>query len=130
MIEPVMPNLRALPPALLADYQDWLKAIKQRVASARQQAALAANGELIALYYKLGAQILDREVHAQWGSSFIDAFSKDLRHTFPEVGGFSAKNLRYCRAFFRFYGNPVIWQQPVAILGQLPAIPMAVSGRL
>ena len=71
----------SLPPAQQADYQDWLKAIKQRVASARQQAALAANGELIALYYELGAQILDREVHAQWGSGFIDAFSKDLRQT-------------------------------------------------
>ena len=91
MIEPVMPNLRTLSHAVLADYQDWLKAIKQRVASARQQAALAANGELIALYYELGAQILDREVHAQWGSGFIDAFSKDLRHTFPEVGGFHPK---------------------------------------
>ena len=110
----------SLPPAQRADYQDWLQAIKQRVASASQQAALAANGELIALYYELGAQILDREVHAQWGSGFIDAFSKDLRHTFPEVGGFSAKNLRYCRAFFRFYGDPAIWQQPVAKLGQLP----------
>lgn len=56
-----------LPPAQRADYQDWLQAIKQSVASARQQAALAANGELIALHYDLGAQILDREVHAQWG---------------------------------------------------------------
>ncbi|MBS7348945.1 MAG: DUF1016 domain-containing protein, partial [Comamonas sp.] len=73
-----------LPTAHQADYQDWLQAIKQRVASARQQAALAANAELIALYYELGAQILDREVHAHWGSGFIDAFSKDLRQTFPE----------------------------------------------
>lgn len=70
-----------LPPAQQADYQDGLQAIKQRVASARQQAVLAANGELIALYYELGARILDREVHAQWGSGFIDAFSKDLRQT-------------------------------------------------
>jgi len=47
----------------------------------------------------LSAQIVDRETSAQWGSGFIDAFSKALRHTFPEVGGFSAKNLRYCRAY-------------------------------
>lgn len=111
-------GLAPLPPAALASYQDWLIAIKQRITAARQRAALAANGELIALYFDLGAQILEKETHAQWGSGFIDAFSKDLRQTFPEVGGFSAKNLRYCRAFFRFYGDPAIWQQAVAKFGQ------------
>lgn len=104
----------------LSEYQDWLGSIKQRVQSARLRVALAANSELIALYYELGAQIVDREAHAQWGSSFIDAFSKDLRKTFPEVGGFSPKNLRYCRAFFRFYCDPAIWQQAVAKLPDTP----------
>lgn len=104
----------------LADYQLWLSQIKQRVVSARQRAALAANTELIALYYEIGAQIIDREAHAKWGSGFIDAFSRDLRKAFPDVGGFSAKNLRYCRAFYRFYSGQVNWQQPVA---NLPATP-------
>ena len=103
-----------------SDYQDWLKSIKQRIHAARMKAALAANGELIALYYDIGAQIVDRESHAEWGSGFIDAFSRDLRQAFPEVGGFSAKNLRYCRAFFRFYCDPAIWQQAVAKLRESP----------
>lgn len=103
-----------------ADYQAWLSSIKQRVQSARMRAALAANSELIALYYELGAQIVERETQAQWGSGFINAFSNDLRHAFPEVGGFSPKNLRYCRAFFRFYCDPSIWQQAVAKLADTP----------
>jgi predicted nuclease of restriction endonuclease-like (RecB) superfamily len=102
--------------ATLSDYQNWLSAIKQRVVSARLRAASAANSELLALYYEIGAQIVDREAHAQWGSGFIDTFSRDLRNAFPEIGGFSPKNLRYCRAFFRFYCDPAIWQQPVAKL--------------
>ena len=106
--------------ATLTDYQDWLNGIKQRVQSTRLRAALAANRELIALYYELGAQIVEREAHAQWGSGFIDAFSKDLRQSFPEVGGFSSKNLRYCRAFFRFYCDTAIWQQAVAKLADTP----------
>ena len=109
-----------LPPADLAEYQDWLNTIKQRVVSARLRVALAANSELIAFYYEIGAQIADRESHARWGSGFIDAFSKDLRQTFPDVGGFSSKNLRYCRAFFRFYCDPAIWQQVVAKLPDTP----------
>ncbi|MCK9364423.1 MAG: DUF1016 N-terminal domain-containing protein [Syntrophales bacterium] len=57
--------------------------------------ALAANSELISLYYDLGAQIVERENNARWGSGFIDAFSRDLKKEFPGIAGFSAKNLRY-----------------------------------
>jgi predicted nuclease of restriction endonuclease-like (RecB) superfamily len=103
-----------------ADYQAWLKEIKHRIHSVRIKVALAANSELIALYYELGAQIVERESSARWGSGFIDAFSKDLKAEFPDVGGFSAKNLRYCRAFFRFYCDPEIWQQAVAKLASEP----------
>ena len=134
MTEPTIPtmiNLLTLPPSALAEYQDWLTAIKQRVVSTRLRVALAANSELIALYYELGAQIVDREARAQWGSGFIDAFSKDLQQTFPEIGGFSSKNLRYCRAFFRFYCDPAIWQQAVAKLPLTPETPwIGVDGEL
>jgi predicted nuclease of restriction endonuclease-like (RecB) superfamily len=117
-----MTNLLALAPGALAKYQEWLKIIKQRVSSARLRVALAASSELIAFYYELGAQIADREARTQWGSGFIEAFSKDLRQTFPEIGGLSPKNLRYCRAFFRFYCAPAIWQQVVAKLPDTPLI--------
>lgn len=98
------------------DYHQWLAAVKQRIHAARMKIALAANSELISLYYELGAQIVERENHARWGSGFIDAFSCDLKKEFPGVAGFSPKNLRYCRAFFRFYGDESIWQQAVAKL--------------
>ena len=120
MSNPGITSSLALSSAALADYQEWLKAIKQRIHATRMKGALAANGELISLYYEIGAQIVDRESHAQWGSGFIDAFSHDLRQAFPEIGGFSSKNLRYCRAFFRFYCDPAIWQQAVAKLRDTP----------
>ncbi len=128
MTKSTMANFLTLHSAELAEYQEWLNAIKQRVVSARLRAALAANSELTAFYYEIGAQIVDRESRAKWGSGFIDAFSKDLRQTFPDVGGFSSKNLRYCRAFFRFFCTPSIWQQAVA---KLPETPWAgVDGEL
>lgn len=106
----------SLPASAEAEYNTWLNTIKQRVSAARMRVALAASSELIAFYYELGAQIADREEQARWGSGFIDAFSRDLRQAFPEMSGFSPKNLRYCRAFFRFYCEPSIWQQVVAKL--------------
>jgi DUF1016 N-terminal domain len=54
--------------------------------------------------------------NAAWGSAFIDQFSRDLKVDFPDISGFSAKNLRYCRAFYRFYSDAAIWQQAVAKL--------------
>lgn len=98
------------------EYRIWLASIKNRIHAARMKIALSANSELISLYYELGAQICERESTARWGTGFIDAFSKDLKAIFPEVGGFSGKNLRYCRAFFRFYCDSTIWQQVVAKL--------------
>lgn len=69
-----------------------------------------------ALNYEIGARITERESTAQWGTGFIDAFSKDLKASFPDVNGFSSKNLRYCRTFSRYYCAPPIWQQAVAKL--------------
>lgn len=103
-----------------ATYRDWLASVKSRIHAARMKIALSANSELIALYYELGVWSNERESTARWGTSFIDAFSKDLKASFPDVSGFSAKNLRYCRVFFRLYCDPAIWQQAVAKLATEP----------
>lgn len=97
----------------LTNYQSWLTEIKQRIASARTRTALAANSELITLYYELGAQIVDREAHTKWGSGFIDALSKDIKQAFPEMSGFSSKNLRYCRPFSAFTVTPQFGNRPL-----------------
>jgi len=43
-----------------ADYAARLADIKARVAAARQRVALAANAELIQLYWQIGRDILER----------------------------------------------------------------------
>jgi len=101
---------------VISDYSKWLKEIKERIYTTRIKITLSANSELIDLYWYLGSQIVEKQKTASWGSSFIDQFSKDLKDAFPEIKGFSPKNLRYCRAFFSFYNTPEIWQQAVAKL--------------
>ena len=127
-----MTNTPADPVVLpsLTDYRDWLAAVKQRIASVQMRIALSANKELILLYFELGAKIVEREKNAAWGSAFIDQFSRDLKADFPNISGFSAKNLRYCRAFYRFYSDAAIWQQPVAKLGEPAAWPNIVDSQL
>ncbi len=104
------------------DYMSWIKGIKERIAISRVKASLAANYELIELYWYLGSQIVEKQKMARWGSRFIDQFSKDLKEAFPDMTGFSPKNLRYCRAFYTFFSDPEIWQQAVAKLKQTDSL--------
>jgi predicted nuclease of restriction endonuclease-like (RecB) superfamily len=80
-------------PALPAGYAQWLASLKQRIRGARQRALLAANGEQIRLYYDIGRETLDRQSQQGWGAKVIDRLSADLRAAFPDMKGFSSRNL-------------------------------------
>ncbi len=80
-------------------YADWLADLKARIHSAQQRSALAVNRELVLLYWQIGRDILSRQALQGWGSKVIDRLSQDLREGFPEMKGFSPRNLKYMRAF-------------------------------
>ena len=99
-------------------YGEWLAEVKARIHVAQQRAALAVNRELLALYWQLGRDILERQTRAAWGDGILDRVLSDLRAAFPEMRGFSRSNLKYMRAFAEAWPDAtVIGQQPV---GQLP----------
>lgn len=100
-----------------ADYQVWLKNLKTQIQSAQQRAALAVNQELLKLYWQIGNDILQRQQQQGWGSKIIDQLAQDLRQAFPELKGFSARNLKYMRRFAETWQDSEIVQQPAA---QLP----------
>jgi predicted nuclease of restriction endonuclease-like (RecB) superfamily len=102
--------------ALPADYAPLLAEIKARVQSARIKAGLAANRELLTLYWDIGRLILDRQKQQGWGTRVIDCLSVDLQREFPGQQGFSPRNLNYMRAFAEAWPETVIVQQPVAQL--------------
>src|SRR5690606_1362100 len=83
----------------------------------RQRAALAANAELIRLYWQIGRDILERQARQGWGSKVIERLARDLRLAFPEMKGFSVRNLMYMRAFGEAWPDAEIVQQTAA---QLP----------
>jgi len=100
-----------------ADYADWLADIKTRVTAARQRAALAANAELIRLYWQIGRDILERQTRQGWGSKVIERLARDLREAFPEMKGFSSSNVKYMRYFAEHCPEMRFGQQPA---DQLP----------
>jgi predicted nuclease of restriction endonuclease-like (RecB) superfamily len=102
--------------ALPSDYAPLLADIKARVQTARIKAGLAANRELLALYWDIGRLILDRQKCEGWGAKVIDRLSADLQREFPGQQGFSPRNLKYMRAFAGAWPETVIVQQAGAQL--------------
>lgn len=90
---------KASPPALPEGYVDWLAQLKGDIAHARQRAALAVNSELVQLYHRIGGEIRQRQELQGWGAKVIDRLAHDLTDSFPDVRGFSSRNLKYM-AFF------------------------------
>jgi predicted nuclease of restriction endonuclease-like (RecB) superfamily len=103
--------------AVPSDYAPLLADIKARVQSARIKAGLAANRELLALYWDIGRLILDRQKREGWGAKVIDRLSADLQSEFPGQQGFSRANLLFMRAFADAWSETPIVLQPVR---QLP----------
>lgn len=102
---------------LPTDYVGWLAALKERISGARQRAAFAANEELVRLYHHIGNEILERQTRQGWGAKVIDRLAADLREAFPEMRGFSSRNLKYMKFFAQACPDLRIGQQPAA---QLP----------
>ena len=99
------------------DYAAWLEAVKSRIHSARSRAVLAVNAELIQLYHSIGSDILDRQTRLGWGSKVVARAAADLKAAFPDMKGFSTRNLKYMRYFAEHCPAGQFGQQPAA---QLP----------
>jgi predicted nuclease of restriction endonuclease-like (RecB) superfamily len=104
------------PAPAMDGYQAFLGELKARIRTARLQAALAVNNELILLYWNIGREILERQAREGWGSRVIDRLSLDLRHDFPDMKGLSARNLKYMRALAEAHPDGEFVQQVVARL--------------
>ena len=95
-------------------YDDFLRDLKERIRSAQVRAVLAVNRELVLLYWQIGRDILARQQQQGWGAKVIERLSADLRSSFPEMKGFSPRNLKYMRAFAEAYLEESFVQQVVA----------------
>ncbi|SIO53969.1 PDDEXK nuclease domain-containing protein [Chitinophaga niabensis] len=85
------------------EYQQWLKALKNRVKQSQIKASLQVNYALLEFYWELGCQVLEKQKNAQWGDNLIPQLSKDLLIAFPGIKGFSKSNLFYIRKWVAFY---------------------------
>ena len=82
------------------DYRNIFENVKNEVLKSQYQAMQAVNKELIFMYWHIGKIILE---NSQWGNKFVDNLSIDLKLEFPQIKGFSTRNLKYMRKFAKDY---------------------------
>jgi predicted nuclease of restriction endonuclease-like (RecB) superfamily len=113
---------------LSPQYDAFLKDVKERLKVAQIRATVSVNTEQILFYWWLGRQILDKQSSEGWGTKVIERLSHDLKTAFPDMQGFSPRNLLYMRAFALAWEEEVIvqrvvaqlpWRQNIALLDKL-----------
>jgi predicted nuclease of restriction endonuclease-like (RecB) superfamily len=95
-------------------YDEFLRELKERIRTAQLKAALAVNRELVVLYWQIGCQILARQKSEGWGTKVVEQLAKDLKSEFPDMTGFSSRNLKYMRAFAETHHDETFVQQAAA----------------
>ena len=75
----------------IKEYAQILVDIKSRVQQAQVKAVLAANKELLMMYWDIGKMLADKMEASSWGSKTVDRLSQDLANEFPGIKGFAWK---------------------------------------
>ena len=102
--------------ATTADYRAFLTDLKDRVRRAQLSASLSVNRELIVLYWSIGRDILDRQAAQGWGSKVVAQLAHDLRTAFPDMTGFSERNLLFMRQFAEAWPDEDVVKRLVSLL--------------
>jgi len=103
------------------EYKEFIKRIKLKARQAQIRASVRVNSTLIEFYWELGEEIVLKQKNTNWGSGFLKNMSRDLMDEFPEVKGFSKRNLEFIRKWYLYYSQKdSITKQVVSQLALIP----------
>ena len=86
-----------------SDYRQWLSDLKSRYHRIQIKAALKINSEQLLFNWQLGRDLVVRRAEEKWGKGIVEQVSLDLQAEFPNVKGFSARNLWNLKRWYSFY---------------------------
>jgi predicted nuclease of restriction endonuclease-like (RecB) superfamily len=119
------------PSPINSDYAGFLTEVKGRIQTARLQAGRAVNRELVMLYWDIGRGIVEKQKTAGWGDSVVERLAADLRAEFPDIRGFSGRNVWDMKRLYLACSEPEFLEQAVAELRRKPGLsgflPQAVA---
>ena len=95
----------------ISKYKEIFENIRNEILKSQYKAIQTVNKELIFMYWHIGKIIVD---NSKWGNKFIDNLSMDLKLEFPNIKGFSIRNLKYMKKIAEEYPDFEFVQQFVA----------------
>ena len=110
------------------NYREFIDSIKENIKTQHTRVLLQANREIICLYWQIGKAITQKQVEEGWGTKVIDRIASDLKEAFPDMTGFSTRNIKYMRKFaecwsdFEFVQRVVAqipWRSNISLLDKL-----------
>ena len=86
-------------------YATLLRHIKQRVAQAQRRAIYSANEEMLRMYWDIGEMLISNQIADGWGKKTLERLSVDMKNEFPEIKGFSVRNMHCMMQFYEEYNK-------------------------
>lgn len=96
--------------------------IKNKITKTQLEIMKDANVKLVNLYFNIGKILEENSI---WGNKFIDSLALDLKMSFPNLKGFSVRNLKYMKSFYNEYkddnefvhlGAQLPWKHNIALM--------------
>ena len=88
-------------------YSALLLDIKKRIRHGQLKVAHSISTELTEMYWDVGCMIHERQQQQGWGAGIIPKLARDIVNEFPEIKGFSERNLKRMLRFYREYTTPL-----------------------
>ncbi len=89
----------------IADYYAWIEKIKKKIQTTRTQIALSVNSAILNLYWEIVKEIVEKQKQSDWGSKVIEKMAVDLKNEFPDIKGFSKRNIYAMRQWYLLYSQ-------------------------
>lgn len=86
-----------------SEYIAWIQEIKSRYQRIRSRIALQTNYGALEFNWLLGRDLVEKKAEQHWGAGVVEQISLDLRAAYPDVKGFSSRNLWYMKKWYLFY---------------------------
>ncbi len=84
------------------DFKTLINNIKEEIINSQMKTIQQVNSSLINLYFRLGKIVSENK---SYGNNFTKQISIELKLTFPNMKGFSERNIRAMRLFYEEYAN-------------------------
>ncbi len=79
------------------DFKNIIASIKNEIRNTQYEIFRTANKKLLELYFNIGKFISE---NSEWGNKFIDDLAAELKIEFPNIKGFSIRNLKNMKKYY------------------------------